>query len=333
MRKIAVLIPISISIILGSAGLSAQTPALSTPQSGRQALIEMFSSKEPGTFLKHLPAVTRAALDKTGSLSTVQQYSAMAGSFHAQDDNFKIFETGPILFANNDPKKNQRIEAVVENDSLHGDRDDIELSFRTYKDGELQRTGFMPRVTLSMKMESGVWTLNDIGFAVHIPIGDPDFLKAITNGIQSQARAATTQVSMQPTLRPQAPVYAGTLVPDTRALIALRMILTAEATYSATYPAVGFTCTLSDLDGFGSLERNEHQAMLINSGLASGHQHGYTFTVSGCSSPPATSFRLTATPIGESYGRRAYCADQSGAIRSSADGNPATCQSSGTPVN
>jgi hypothetical protein len=49
----------------------------------------------------------------------------------------------------------------------------------------------------------------------------------------------------------------------------MRAILTAEIAYATSYQGC-FTCTLSDLDGFGGGEPNEHQAMLINSGLASG---------------------------------------------------------------
>jgi type IV pilus assembly protein PilA len=115
-------------------------------------------------------------------------------------------------------------------------------------------------------------------------------------------------------------------------LAAMRTILTAEITYASTYPAVGFTCTLSSLDGFGGGEPNEHQAMLINSGLASGKRYGFVFTLSGCGGAPASRFQLTAVPSGNTYGRKAYCADQSGAIRSSSDGNPATCLASGTTV-
>ncbi len=322
---------IAASLLLFIAGV---LPARSAqqPQSARQALLEMFFSKDPGTFLKHLPAVTRAALDKSGSLSTVQQYSALAGQFHAQRDNFRLFETGPILFATNDPKKGQKLEAVVESDSLRGDRDDIELTFRTYKEGQLQHTGFMPRLTFSMKMESGLWTLNDIAFSIHLPIGDPDFMKAITDGIKSRSTPATTQISMQPQAQSQPQGSARAFAPDAMALSAVRSILTAEKTYASTYRAVGYTCTFSDLDGFGAGEVNEHQAMLIGSGLASGRQHGYTFSLSGCSGTPASGFHLTAAPIGESFGRRAFCTDQSGAIRSSADGNPETCLAVGTPV-
>ena len=111
----------------------------------------------------------------------------------------------------------------------------------------------------------------------------------------------------------------------------MRTILTAENTYKNTYGLTGYTCTLSDLDGFGGGEPNEHQAMLISSSLASGKRLGYVFSLSGCSGSPASVFRLSAVP-GNSFGRSAYCSDQSGAIRSSTDGNPATCLASGAPV-
>ncbi|HXX01442.1 MAG TPA: hypothetical protein VEJ00_09535, partial [Candidatus Acidoferrales bacterium] len=77
---------------------------------------------------------------------------------------------------------------------------------------------------------------------------------------------------------------------------------------------------------------NEHQAMLINSGLASGKRYGFVFTLSECSGRPATGFHLTASPNANTYGRKAFCADQSKVIRSSDDGNAATCLASGTPV-
>jgi len=95
---------------------------------------------------------------------------------------------------------------------------------------------------------------------------------------------------------------------------------------------VGYTCTLSSLDGFGGGEPNEHQAMLINSGLASGKRYGFVFMLSGCTGGAVRAFQLTAAPNGNYLGRKAFCADQSGVIRSSDDGNPATCLDSGTPV-
>jgi hypothetical protein len=215
---------------------------------------------------------------------------------------------------------------------MQGDLDDIQVSIHTYKDNHAQRTPFMPVIVFSMKMESGLWTLNEVAVTIKLPLADPDFLKSISDGMKARAAAAAPQIHVQSTgqISGQTPirVFGG----DASTLAAVRMILAAESTYAASYPAVGYTCKLSDLDGFGAAEANEHQAMLISSGLASGRQQGYAFSLSGCASQPAASFHLTATPTGESYGRRAFCAGQSGAIRSSADGNAATCLSSGTPI-
>ena len=303
-----------------SAGFGQQATA---PQSARQALIEMFFSKTPGTFMKHVPAATSDALEKSGAMATLQPYSLLASQFESQGKSLKTFETGSVLLATEDPKTAQKVEVIVENDSLQGDRDDIEVSFLTYKDGQPQRTGFMPHITFSMKTESGTWKLNEISLTIHVPLADPDFLKSITEGMKARS-AASGQIQSQ---NQTATLGFGN---DASIVAAMRTILTAEVTYATTYPALGYTCALSDLDGFGSGERNEHQAMLINSGLAGGKKYGYVFTLSECTGRPSNGFRLTAVPNGNSYGRRAFCSDQTGVIRYSTDGLAATCISNGT---
>ena len=110
------------------------------PQTARQALIEMFFSKTQGTFVKHLPLVTRTALEKSGAMASLQQYSLLSAQFHAEGNNFETFETGPVLLSVTDPKTGQKTEITVVNDAMHGDQDDIELSFKVYKNGEAQRT-------------------------------------------------------------------------------------------------------------------------------------------------------------------------------------------------
>lgn len=329
MRQLAAVI---FTLILGSTNLWAKSATSEAPQTARQALTEMFFSKEPGTFLKHLPAATRAALEKAGVLASLQQYSMLAGQFQTQGKGFQTFEAGPVLFSTEDPKTGEKSEVVIDNDSLRGDQDDLELSFRTYKDNQPQKTPFMKRIVFSMKMESGLWTLNDIAITINIPLGDPGFLKSISDRMKASAAVASSQIHAQSMGQNPGQSSASTFGSDATALADLRKIVTAETTYAASYPAVGYTCTLSDLDGFGAAETNEHQAMLINSGLASGKHLGSTFSLSACSGTPAASFHLTATPTGNSFGRRAFCTDQTGAVRSSADGNAATCLSSGTPV-
>ena len=322
MRKLATLLTFSLAACVLSAAQVSQT---SSPQTARQALMEMFSTNGSGTFVKHLPAATLSALENAGALKALQQYSMLASQFHKTGNQLETFETGPVLLANDDPKTGQRVEVIVESDSLQGDKDNIELSFRTYKDKQPQRTPFMPRITFCMKMESGVWKLNEILFSVRVPLADPDFLKSITEGIKSRT-AAMTQTQLQGS--PSTITFGG----DSTVVASMRSILTAEKTYKSTYASVGYTCTLSDLDGFGGGEPNEHQAMLIASGLASGKKQGYLFTLSGCQGIPASSFHLAAAPAGNSFGRRAFCTDQSGAIRYSTDGSAATCQESGIPL-
>jgi hypothetical protein len=306
-----------------SAVLSAQEAT--TPQTARQALLEMFFSKTQGTFVKHLPMVTRAALEKSGALANLQQYSLLASQLQTQGTNFQTFETGSVLLSGEDPKTGQKVEVTVENDALRGDQDDIELSFQTYKNGEAQRTPFMPRMTFTMKQEARVWKLNEISVTVRLPIADPDLLKALTENMKARETANAS-------VTPHTQIATSTAGSDAQLLAAMRTILTAEITYATSYPRVGFTCTLSDLDGFGGGEPNEHQAMLINSGLASGKRFGFVFTLSGCGGAPVNSFHLLAVPNANTLGRKAFCADQSGTIRSSDDGNSSNCFASGTQV-
>ena len=299
----------------------------------------MFFSKTPGTLVKHLPMATRAALEKSGAMKSLEQYSLLMSQFQAQGQTLQTFETGSVLLSGEDPKTGQKVEITVESDALRGNQDDIELSFQVYKNGAAQKGPFLPQMTFSMKQEAEVWTLNEISVTIHLPLADPDFLKAITEKMRPQVSApnstgttwsGTTNSTGAFVARPEISVQQGSS--DAMVIAAMRTILTAEVTYAASYPNVGFTCTLSSLDGFGGGEPNEHQAMLINSGLASGKRYGFVFALSGCGSAPATRFQLTAAPNGNMYGRKAFCADQAGGIRSSSDGNPATCLARGTPV-
>jgi hypothetical protein len=328
MRKIL----FSLAFIVACATMSAGQQN-STPQTARQALLEMFFSKTPGTFVKHLPEATRAALEKSGAMVTLQQYSLMASQFQTQGQNLKTFETGSLLLSGEDPKTGQKVEITVEDDALRGDQDDIELSFQTYKDGEAQRTPFMPRITFSMKQEARIWKLNEIAVTIRLPLADPDLLKAITEKMKPQANTTTVitpHIEPSGTFTPQPQNSGPPAGSDATVMSAMRTILTAETTYAVTYPKVGYTCTLSDLDGFGGGEPNEHQAMLINSGLASGKRYGFVFTLSGCSGPPATSFHLSVAPNANTIGRKVFCADQSGVIRATEDGNTATCFAGGS---
>ena len=90
----------------------------------------MFFGKEPGTFAKHLPAATRAALEKAGATASLQQYSLLMNQFQTQGQHLQMFEAGSVLLTAEDPKTGQKIEITVEEDTLRGEFDDIGLTLR-----------------------------------------------------------------------------------------------------------------------------------------------------------------------------------------------------------
>jgi hypothetical protein len=332
MRKIVLLV----AIIMPCGVVSFAQQA--GPQTARQALMEMFFSKTPGTFVKHLPVATRTALEKSGAMDGLQQYSTMAAQIPTDGKNLETFDTGSLMLVAKNPQTGDRVEVTVESDRLHGEQDEIAVAFHIYEKGKEKPTPYMPQMAFSMKQEAQVWKLNEISITIHLPLADPDLLKAIEEKMTPQAGAHVTLASQSagtmqmpssmPVPHSDAPMQpAGT---DAQVIAAMRTILTAEATYAERYPFTGYTCSLSSLDGFGSGEPNEHQAMLINSGLASGKRYGFVFTINGCGAPPAKSFQLTAVPNSSVVGRKAFCADQSGVVKSAENGDAGACFASGT---
>src|ERR1700751_1325290 len=190
MRRIGMLL--AVTSLCASTVLAQQAPA---PQTARQALIEMFFSKASGTFVKHIPDATRAAFEKAGVPTLLQQYSAMAIQLESQGKGVQTFDTGSVLLATENPSTGEKVEITVANDSLMGDQDDIELSFVTYKNGQAQRPPFISHVTFSMKTEAGIWKLNEIALTIRVPLADPDFLKSITDGMKAHSQE-TTQVQL-----------------------------------------------------------------------------------------------------------------------------------------
>lgn len=331
MRKGIVCFTLLILLVSHSLAQDASAP----PQTARQALLEMLFSKTKGTFWKHLPEATRAALEKSGAVAAFHQYSMMATQMQSSQ-SIQTFETGPVMVAGEDPKTGNKFEMIVERDTLRGERDDIEVTFKGYKDGQPQRAPFMPNVTFSMKKEAQLWTLNEVSVTIHLPLADPDMLKALTEKMKPEIHVQTTRDSGASMDQPRTVLTAGNPATDANsdALVikAMHTIITAENTYATTYANVGYTCTLSNLDGFGAGDPGPQQAMLISSSLAGGRRYGYVFTLSGCTGIPAGQFLLTASPNEPGFGRKVFCADASGAIRSTDDGNASSCMTTGIPT-
>lgn len=107
----------------------------------------------------------------------------------------------------------------------------------------------------------------------------------------------------------------------------VRMVATAERAYAAQHPAEGFTCNLADLNS----------ARLSDSDLMSGQKHGYIFALQNCTvdstGAPVTRFQVTAIPASlNSTGTKAFCSDESGALRLDSHGSPQDCLDHGSPI-
>jgi len=306
----------------------ADTPQM--PQTARQALLEMIFSKTPGSFEKHLPEALRVVVKQasTGSApSMLDTFALVTSQMHARGQELQTFEGGSILLSVEDHVQHTKFEVAILRDDLQADRDEIELGFHGYKDGQPQTAGVTPRFTVGMKQEAGIWRLNEITVAVKVSLSDPEFLKTITSKMQLAAAGASLA---------QVEPHSWTGTPsnnEASGLASLRTLLTAEATYHTTYPNQGFACSLSDLGGIGGGNPpSPRQAMLIDPRLANGKKAGYVFALSSCQGTPASKFILTAVPVEATVGMRTFCSDESGAVRFSTDGNPASCITAGKPL-
>lgn len=317
-------------------GFSAS--AQPAPQTARQALLEMFFSKTPGTFEKHLPQATRAALRKAGTtsgMSLLSGFSGFTAQLSARGQQVQTFSAGPTLVVVEDPQTHSKFEITVERDDLRSDEDEIELSFHGSKDGETQTAGAKFGLTFTMKQETGSWRLNEVSVTLGVSLTDPEFLKALATKWGPATTASGVRISEAPaggSFAVTAPT--GLIAANESAAIAgLRTLNTAEITYAASFPGHGFTCTLSDLGGMGSGSGvTEHQAMLIDPRMASGKKNGYIFALSGCDGTPASRYSVTAAPADPSSGIRAFCSDESAVIRFSPDGKANSCVSLGKPL-
>lgn len=311
-------------IVVITAIVPCSAEAQPAPPTARQALLEMFFSKTPGTFAKHLPDELLAVIKKSNSgpngLATL---GLLTSQIQASGQQVQTYEAGPILVSAESQATNSKLEVMVERDDLNGEEDEIEVSFRAYKDGQLQNSGMSPRLVFGMKQETGVWRVNDFTFSFKLSLTDPELLKSIEKWQAAAAASANAHPTVTMQTSPQN-------FNESSAVVAMRSILRAETTYANTY-GHGYTCSLSDLGGIGGDETNDHHARLIDPGLASGKKHGYRFALGGCSGNPAAKFALTAVPSEGSFGQ-AFCSDESAVIRSSGDGNGQNCLNGGRPL-
>jgi hypothetical protein len=116
---------------------------------------------------------------------------------------------------------------------------------------------------------------------------------------------------------------------ENSAITSVRALIGAEASYSASYAATGFTASIPAL-GPATGTPDANHAGYIEADLATGTKDGYQFTVSipAGTSTGGTNFNyfLVAKPAAGHAGR-SYCADSSGAIHYAAQGEECTITS------
>jgi len=204
--------------------LSAQTFTAPPPQSARQALIEMFLSKNTDDFAKHLPQDARRALIRKGETpetSTVLRISTIGRQMVAQGEHIETFDEGPTMLVSQQRDGHERIEVMIEHDSYLGEEDEIELSVHLYKDGQPESLPVVPTLVFTMKQEKEIWRLTEATVALHVPLADRDYLQGLRKE-QDEANEAAAQMRV-------------------------RTIANAQTSYAAKHPDLGYACTLSNL--------------------------------------------------------------------------------------
>jgi len=301
-------IAFALAIVLSSsAGAETSPSQAAPPQTARQALIEMFFGEAPNHLEKHLPDVTRQTLDKlaeTNGQNVRGLFSGLAEQAKAGRAKLETLETGSTFLTFEAPVGGlfEKFVLTVEQDDLAGDEDHIELTPHMFKDGKEETLlPIILRLTFSMKMESDVWRLSQVGATFHLPLEDPAFLKGLE---EYQLRQS-----------------------EEMAIWSVRNVVTAEKSHQSAEG--GFACTLSALGSGGQGTGARKRVYLYDSQLASGKKNGYIFTISGCDT---SHYRIGAEPVVPDSGQRAFCSDESGTVRASADGKAATCVASGEIV-
>ena len=286
----------------GTKATTASSPA-AAPQTPRQAILEILKSPDKATLEKHLPDAAKGLVEKSAwgqqMFAGFAGISVASGNAGASSQGVEYFESGPVLMRFEDPKTQQRMEITVEKDDFSGDQDALELSWHMFKNGEEQAHWFMPRILLNLKQEGGIWKFNEVGFSAKLPLGDPEFLKAMSKDLEGQQQQMGKMYAMM-------------------AVEAVN-----EAERQRLKNAGSYSCNLQDLKPTTKSRATEDPATMVEL-LRS---QGYKLTLSGCS---ASAYRVVALPTSGSG--TAVCSDESGAIRSSASGKAVECWQSGRPM-
>jgi type IV pilus assembly protein PilA len=118
---------------------------------------------------------------------------------------------------------------------------------------------------------------------------------------------------------------------EASAVASLRTYNTSIVAYQTTYGTDPAT-NLAQLGPTGGAAPTSASADLVDQllGSAAPTKSGYNFSYSAGTTSPVTQYTIVATPVSSSTGQRYFFTDQSGVIRQTTDGSPATVSS--TPI-
>jgi hypothetical protein len=159
--------------------------------------------------------------------------------------------------------------------------------------------------------------------AVIAAYGDADAIRvaSASNGVDTGVVLAGAAIAIPNLLR------ARTSANESSAVGSIRTLVTAEVTYSATYPDKGYARNLAALgpDPRRPEASSPEHAALIESTLGNPsctagkwcEKSGYRFTLASvCSMQPCEEFVAIATPVSPNTGVRSFCSTSDGVIRS-----------------
>lgn len=307
------------------------------PQTPRQALIEMMNGGEQA-IRRHLTIEIQQMIQDmeqkksngkgkdadTGVGFDMPGIPGMIGGslgFPVFGKDLEKFDSGNVFLRYKDWNGQQVVEIRVDTDDLRGDEDELQLSIHLLADGQEMEVPYMPNIILGMKKQQDIWRINSVGGSVKAEIGNPDFFLALAK-LASQKRASAHKAAAAPAPR-QEP-----MVQDVSTTVSI--LAFAESTYAQRHPDIGFTCNLADL-----LNHEEGSSFpgVLDPQIATGAANGYRYSISGCETKPAEIFHLTAEPVAQGGGAKAYCTNATHILRVADDGRGSTCLSSGRVLN
>ena len=188
MRRLVIVI-VLLSATTFAQQSAAPKKAVATPQTARQALIEMLTTKSDKVFEKHLPEALLVRMEpfKSKDAKTGKTTSPMktANSAIVSGKDVRFFPTGTTFLTYTEPKTGQKIDVTIDRDDLTADGNDFEFGFRLSKDGKESVSAFIPKLLVRMKQEGGQWRLAEVGFLAKLQLDDGDKLDELQNSIMS----------------------------------------------------------------------------------------------------------------------------------------------------